>query len=107
MDKKELLASCRFYKAEKESPFLSSGISFWWRIESYAVERGDKKERDSLSPSMVSFLKQHMWEGDGQHDTTEDEFHKRATELYKAGVWSRSYINVRSFTWEDVLKENR
>lgn len=96
----------RYYHGEDECPFSNRGKSFWWTIERYAHERNDNKEKDELSQSMVYYLKEKMWDGDGQHDTTLEEMLKRAGQMYLKGVWSRSYLNSKSYTFQEAEREN-
>lgn len=96
----------KYYKGEKENPFQGKdfGRAFWWQLELYAFEANDDKEKDMLSMAMVNYLKEHMWEGDGQHDTTKEEMLKRADELYNQGFWSRDYIGLKRYTFQQVVE---
>ena len=78
----------KYYKGEKEYPFRDFGKAFWWIVELYAIEKKDEKEREVLSKTMIDYIKEHHWEGEG-HDTSKEEMLKRANLLYKKGFWSR------------------
>lgn len=97
----------KYYKGEKEPPFAGKdfGKSFWWKLESYAFKANDDKEKGMLSMTMVNYLKELMWEGDGQHDTTKEEMLRRADELYNQGLWSRSYISIKKYTLRQVIED--
>lgn len=100
-------ASYKYYHGESENPFAHDfGRSFWWRVESYAAERKDAKEAGRLSASMINYLREHIWQGDAQSDTTESEFLVRAQELYSLGLWSRSYICIKAWTLSLVKAEH-
>lgn len=94
-----------FFKGESACPFIDEGPCFWWRLESEAFSAQDKKKPRELSPTMWAYLREKMWQGDGQADTSESEFKARAQEMYLGGVWSRSYLNVRSFPRSRVFRE--
>ena len=94
-----------FFRGEKTCPFTDFGRRFWWTVESYAVEYGDDKVAGELSPTMWNYLREKMWQGDGQPDTSEYEFKNRAEEMYRNGVWSRSYLNVRDFPRTRIFSE--
>ena len=97
----------RYYNGEKKSPYIKQGEfgkDFWWRIELYAVEYGDHKEKDVLSPTMVHYIKERMWEGG--HNTNWETAVERATELYIKGVWSRAYISNIEYTFEEAERMN-
>lgn len=83
-----------FFRGESTCPFSDEGRCLWWRVESYAVENGDIKISGELSPTMLAYLREHMWQGDAQPDTSETEFKKRAQAMYSRGVWSRSHLTT-------------
>lgn len=60
-----------------------------------------------LSMTMVNYLKEHLWEGDGQHNTTKEEMLKRADELYNHGIWSRNYIGLKQYTFQQAVQESK
>ncbi len=99
----------KYYKGEQNDPYEGKdfGKSFWWTLESYAAKADDEKERDMLSMTMVQYLKEIMWEGDGQPDTTKEEMLKRADELYNHGFWSRNYIGHKSYTFQQAVQESK
>lgn len=103
------LKNYKYYKGEPTNPYESKdfGKAFWWVVELYAVEAGDEKERDMLSLTMVNYLKEHLWEGDGQHDTTKEEMLKRADELYNHGIWSRDYIGLKRCTFQQAVQYSK
>ena len=97
-----------YYKGEKENPFTgkNSGKAFWWELEREAFERGDRKKKKELSKAMVDYIREKMWDGDGQHDISLEVALIRATEMYKIGVWFRSYITCSRVTLDDAIKAN-
>lgn len=99
----------KYYRGEKEDPYKSTdfGKSFWWTMELYAFEANDEKEKDMLSMTMIHYLQEHMWEGDGLPDTTKEEMLKRADELYNQGFWSRNYICSKRYTFQQAAKESK
>ncbi|HBC20903.1 MAG TPA: hypothetical protein DC009_02155 [Porphyromonadaceae bacterium] len=107
MEKSELLKHCRYYKGEKNCPFSDSGRSFWWHLESESVAHGDKKKTGELSPTMWNYLREKMWQGDAQPNTSESEFHERAERLYSLGLWSRSFITTLDYPMSRVVDESR
>ena len=96
MEKQELLKFCRYYKGENNCPY-TDGRSTWWVIERYGVEAGDKTDQ-GLSPKMISFIKERIWQSDSGWDTTWEEALSRANELYDKGVWCAGYISYKSAT---------
>lgn len=80
---------------------------FWWKLELYAIEADDEKECDMLSMTMVNYLKEHLWEEDGQYDTTKEEMLKRADELYNHGIWSRDYIGLKRYTFQQAVQYSK
>ena len=72
------LKNYKYYKGEAENPYQNKdfGKAFWWKVEMYAAQQNDDKEQDMLSMTMVNYLKEHHWEGDGQHDTSKEEMLK-------------------------------
>lgn len=99
----------QYYKGEKENPFEGKdfGKAFWWTVEMYAVEAKDEKEPNVLSLTMVAYLKEHHWEGDGQHDTSKEEMLRRADELYNHGLWCRDYIGLKRCTFQQAIKYSK
>lgn len=55
-----------------------------------------------LSLTMVEYLKEKMWLG----DTTKEEMLKRSDKLYKNGYWSRTYIGINQYTYEEAVEES-
>ncbi|MGN0237594.1 MAG: hypothetical protein ACI4AK_05865 [Lepagella sp.] len=96
-----------FYKGEEFCPFSDFGRCFWWRLESEAVSNCDKKIVGELSPTMWTYLREKMWQGDAQPNTSEIEFEKRASRLYALGLWSRSYITNIEYPFSRVIEESR
>lgn len=96
-----------YYKGEDKCPFDDTGRCFWWRLESEAVSNSDKKNPGELSSTMWSYLRNKMWQGDGQWNTSEKEFMERAKRLYNSGLWSRSFITRHDFPFDRVLDESR
>lgn len=94
MEKKDFLPFCRYYKGEKECPF-NDGRGEWWIIEYYGVNAGDKTDKD-LSPTMISFIKERIWQSESGCTTTWDEALKRAKELYEKGMWNAGYITDKA-----------
>ena len=105
MNKAELYKDYRYYKGEKENPFIGkyNGNAFWWTVESYAVEREDKKEAGKLSKTMKEYIVEHHWDGDAQHDTTKELALQRATQMYQMGIWCQSYICIKAFKLEHAI----
>jgi len=98
-----------YYKGEKENPHQYNGDVgkyFWWTIEAHAAERGDRKRKKELSDSMVDYIREKIWDGDGEHDISLEVALIRATEMYKIGVWFRSYITCSRVTLDDAIKAN-
>lgn len=106
MIRKETLKNYKYYNGEAENPYegIDFGKAFWWTVESYAFTYRDKKEQDKLSSTMIRYLKEHMWEGDGQPDTAEKEMLVRAHELYINGIWSRDYICCKHYTFQQAVE---
>ena len=93
MDKKDLIQFCKYYQGEKECPYQASdGRSIWWKIESYAVQAGDKTDKETLSPSMIGYIKERVWQSDSGWSTSWEEALKRAEKLYEIGKWNAGYI---------------
>jgi len=91
MEREKLLKYCRYYKGEEIDPFVD-GRSVWWKIESYGVYFGDKTFIE-LSPTMIDYIRERVWQSDSGWNTTWDEALKRAKELYRLGKWSVGYIS--------------
>ena len=107
-DNNTILKAYSYYKGEADCPYKDSGRRFWWKLESYAFNAKDHKEKNALSKTMIFYLQEHMWEGDGQHDTTKKEMLKRANELYNKGFWSCNYISFKRHTFQQVVEsENK
>ena len=98
----------KYFNGEKENPFKGKdfGKAFWWKVERYGFEAGDKKEDGKLSRTMMDYIKEHHWEGDGQSNTDMLTALKRATTMYQKGIWSRSFVTVKSFTLARAEKES-
>lgn len=98
-----------YYKGEKQNPFEGKdfGKAFWWNLESHASERGDKKQKRQLSESMVEYIREKMWDGDGQHDISLEVALIRATEAYKLGIWARSYITCSDYTLDQAIAASK
>ena len=93
---KQLLKNCRYYKGEKECPRnFTDGQARWWSIECYGVEAGDKTAK-GLSPTMIAFIRERVWQSDSGCDTTWDVALERAKELYDLGKWNAGYIASKS-----------
>lgn len=103
-----MIENFKYYKGEKENPFegKDNGKTFWWVVESYAVERKDKKEDGRLSKTMKEYIVEHHWDGDAQHDTTKEHALQRATQLYRMGIWSRNYITTKSYKLKYAIVES-
>lgn len=98
-----------YYKGEKKNPFNPHrewGKNVWWIIESYAVERGDNKEKGKLSKTMLSYIKERVWQSDSQWNTSLEIAIKRAHELYIKGLWDASYISYTDRTIEEAERMN-
>ena len=98
----------KYYNGENENPYTTKdyGKSFWWKVESYAAERGDRKEADKLSKTMKEYLCEHHWEGDSTPDTTREFALQRATEMYRMGIWSRNYVTTKAYTLELAILDS-
>ena len=96
-----------FYKGETSCPFNDEGRSFWWRLESEAASKSDKKNPGELSTTMWDYLREKMWQGDAEPDTSEAEFKERAERLYSLGLWSRSFITTIDYPLFRVVDESR
>jgi hypothetical protein len=96
-----------FYKGEEKNPFTGadslSGKSFWWDLERYAFEAGDEKLSGRLSDTMLEFIRERVWQSDSGWDTTWEVGIKRATELYKKGLWSSRYISNKEATIDEAI----
>lgn len=107
MDRNSYLQNFTYYKGERRCPYIKDkGKAFWWKVEKYAFEGDDEKENKQLSMTMVGYLKEHHWQGDALSNTTLEDFLHRAEELYIKGIWSRSYICLKSFSLKDAIREN-
>ena len=98
-----------YFKGEKQNPHEYNGDVgkyFWWTLESYAAERGDRKKKKELSKTMVEYIREKLWGGDGQPDVSLEVALIRATEMYKIGVWYRSYVTCSWITLDDAIKAN-
>ena len=98
----------KYYNGEKENPFNRKdfGKAFWWDVEFYAYEAGDKKEDGKLSRTMMDYIKEHHWEGACQSNTDMVTALNRATAMYLRGIWSQNYISLKSFTLAEAEKES-
>lgn len=93
MTKHELIKQCRYYKGEDECPFgVDDGRSVWWKIERYGVGAGDKTDR-GLSPTMISYIRERIWQSDSGWTTNWETALNRARELYDKGKWNAGYIS--------------
>lgn len=95
-----------YFKGETVCPFKDEGRCFWWRLESEAAANSDKKNPGELSSTMWNYLREKMWQGDGQWDTSEKEFKERAKRLYALGLWSRSFISYIEYPFYNVVIES-
>ncbi len=98
-----------YYKGEEKSPYLKQGEfgkDVWWRIESYAAERGDKKEKGKLSKTMTLYIQERVWQNDSGWDTSRETAMQRAHELYIKGLWDIGYICDNEYTIEQVEHTN-
>lgn len=94
-----------YYKGEAVCPFKDDGRCFWWRLESEAAANSDKKNPGELSSTMWNYLREKMWQGDAQPETSEQEFKDRAKRLYSLGLWSRSFITTVDYPISRVVLE--
>lgn len=94
MKEKDLIKFCRYYKGGEESPY-TDGRDVWWKIERYGVDARDKVT-NGLSPKMISFIRERVWQSDSGWSTSWEEALKRANELYDLGKWSSGYISDKS-----------
>lgn len=93
-----------YYKGEEKCPFDGlSGKSFWWELEQYAFENKDEKLAGRLSDTMLEFIRERVWQSDSGWDTTWEIGIKRATELYKKGLWSSRYICTSSANIDEAI----
>lgn len=90
MKREDYLLACRYYKGEKENPF-NDGRGEWWVIEQYGVNAEDKTDK-GLSPTMIAFIKERIWQSESGWSTTWEEALRRAEELYEKGIWNAGYI---------------
>lgn len=90
----------KYFKGEDLCPFdAGSGKAVWWKIEKYAFEAKDVKYHNTLSETMLSYLRERVWQSDSGAPTTSWETGiKRSTDLYKKGLWSAGYICEESAT---------
>lgn len=97
-----------YYKGEKHNPYESKdkGKAFWWKAELYAAENKDRKEKNRLSETIKEYILEQYWEGDTPSDTTRELALQRATEMYRAGVWSRNYICIKDYKIDYVFTDN-
>lgn len=89
-----------FFKGEAECPFSDKGRSFWWRVEVYAYDHQDKKVSGELSSTMLSYLKERIWQTPSGWTTSWAEALSRAKYCYKKGVWNAGYITDVNATKE-------
>ena len=82
-----------FYKGEDSCPFSDAGRCFWWRVESYAARNGDDKKKGKLSPTMLSFIKERVWQSRSGWTTSWEEAKARAQDCYSSGLWNAGYIS--------------
>ena len=90
MEKKDLIQFCKYYNGEENNPYRD-GRSVWWSIEKYGIDAGDKQSHE-LSPKMIAFIRDRIWQSDSGWSTTWEEALARAKELYKIGKWNAGYI---------------
>ena len=104
-----LIRKCRYYRGEDKNPYIGRnfGWAFWWDMEFESVERGQAPKKDELSEAMKYYIKEKMWSGDGQPDTTWETALERATSLYKLGEWSRGYITCQCMTLEHAVQNSQ
>ena len=88
---------------QKYQPLDSSEI--WYRLEFYACNRRDIKEKDKLSQTMIDYIRNKIWDTGNFDDATGsigfDECVKRCTEMYNKGVWSANYACNPTYSIED------
>lgn len=85
-------ANYKYYKGEKENPYsIFEGRGIWWNIETYAFDNEDEKEKDYLSITMLLYIRERHWEG--LPTTTWEECVKRATWMYRNGLWNSAYLS--------------
>ncbi len=99
-----------YYKGESENPFEDKdfGKAFWWRLEFEAAQPVDKKEKDKLSPIMIHYIREKIWQNEsGGWNTSWETALKRAHELYIKGLWCASYISCENYTIKDVERMNQ
>ena len=95
-----------YYKGQQKNPYNDKGKFFWWNVEKEAYDRGDEKKEGELSMSMALYIKEKLWLGDGQPDTTLEEMYKRAQQMYNDGIWSRHYLCLKKYTYKEAIAEN-
>lgn len=92
-----------FFKGEAECPFTDKGRAFWWRVEAYAYLHRDIKKSGELSATMLSYLKERIWQTVSGWTTSWDEALSRAKFCYKRGLWNAGYITDANAS-KDILK---
>lgn len=88
-------ANYKYYKGEEETSYSNfKGKGIWWRIEKYAFDKNDDKEKGYLSITMLNYIRNKHWESDsGMPTTTWEECVRRATWMYRNGLWSSAYLS--------------
>lgn len=98
-----------YYKGEKQNPHQFNGDvgkCAWWNLEYEAALRGDVKKKKQLSKTMIEYIREKIWGGDGQPDISLEVALIRATEMYKMGIFSRDYLTCSWVTIDDAIKQN-
>lgn len=93
--KRDRFENYKFFKGEEECPskMFRTGKGVWWMIESIAYDNNDDKKKNELSPSMIKYIKEKVWQRpEGYWDTSWEVALERATELYRKGLWDIGYI---------------
>lgn len=87
-------ANYKYFKGEKEEPFEDEGKSFWWKVESYAFNANDEKQKDQLSETMCAYIRERHYQGDTSDANIKWSVAlERATEMYLKGIWEGSYLS--------------
>ena len=99
----------KYYKGEKQNPYINKdfGKAFWWKVESYAFTDSNWKDENELSVTMVSYLKEHHWDGECQHDIPWEGALTRAREMYLQGIWSQNYMTTIGYTLIKATKDSK
>ncbi len=90
-----------YYKGEESNPFDDFGKAFWWDLEHYAFENSDEKPKNDLSVTMVHYIKEKMMDGGNLPTITNEEAMRRASEMYRRGIWNAACVCNRERPIED------